>query len=292
MIESCQLPASPGLRVCRHIRRAKEHAPRAALAATIGAVVIAPQASAQSSEEDLAKQLANPIANLISVPLQFNYDNGFGPKDGERYTLNLQPVIPFSITPDWLVISRTIFPLVSQNKVISGEGAQFGSGDTVQSFFFSPKSGGSSGLTWGVGPVLLLPTASEDALGAEQWGLGPTAVALRQTGPWTYGALANHIWSVAGNHDREDVSQTFLQPFLNYTTPNATTFFLNTESTYDWKAEQWTVPINAGVNQLLTVGGQRVQIGAGLRYYAEAPGNGPEGWGARINLVFLFPAGR
>lgn len=174
---------------------------------------------------------------------------------------------------------------------MSGEGAQFGSGDTVQSFFFSPKSGGSSGLTWGVGPVLLLPTASEDALGAEQWGLGPTAVALKQTGPWTYGALTNHIWSVAGNDDREDVSQTFLQPFLNYTTPNATTFFLNTESTYDWKAEQWTVPINAGVNQLLTVGGQRVQIGAGLRYYAEAPGNGPEGWGARINLVFLFPAG-
>jgi hypothetical protein len=229
--------------------------------------------------------------SAVSVPLQFNYDNGFGPKDGERYTLNLQPVVPFSITPDWLVISRTIFPLVSQNKVISGGGAQFGSGDTVQSFFFSPKSDGSSGLTWGVGPALLLPTASEDALGAEQWGLGPTAVALKQTGPWTYGALANHIWSVAGNDDREDVSQTFLQPFLNYTTRNATTFFLNTESTYDWKGEQWTVPINAGVNQLLTVGGQRVQIGAGLRYYAEAPENGPEGWGARINLVFLFPAG-
>src|SRR5690606_16450521 len=100
--------------------------------------------------------------SAVSVPLQFDYDNGRGPKDRELYTLNLQPVVRFRSPPDWLLISRAVFPLVSQNKLISGGGAQCGSGDTVQSFFFSPKSDGSSGLAWGVGPALLLPTASED----------------------------------------------------------------------------------------------------------------------------------
>jgi hypothetical protein len=62
-------------------------------------------------------------------------------------------------------------------------------------------------------------------------------VALKQQGPWTYGALANHFWSFAGDDDRADVSSTFLQPFLSYTTPHAWTFALNTESTYDWESE-------------------------------------------------------
>jgi len=99
-----------------------------------------------------------------------------------------------------------------------------------------------------------LPTATDDALGGEKFGLGPTAVALKQQGPWTYGALANHVWSVAGDDDREDVNATFLQPFLSYITATHTTFGLNTESTYDWQNDQWSVPINLTVAQLLKIG--------------------------------------
>jgi aryl-phospho-beta-D-glucosidase BglC (GH1 family) len=135
----------------------------------------------------------------------------------------------------------------------------------------------------------LLPTATDELLGSEKWGLGPTGVVLTQRGPWTYGALANHIWSVGGESDRADISATFVQPFLSYTTKTATTFGLNTESTYDWKSNRWTVPINATVSQVLKLGNQLIQVGGGVRYWAKSPASGPEGWGYRVTLTFLFP---
>jgi hypothetical protein len=101
--------------------------------------------------------------------------------------------------------------------------------------------------------------------------------------------LANHIWSFAGNDERNDISNTFLQPFLSYTTPDAWTFALNTESTYDWKAEEWSVPINFTVSKLVKIDEQPISLTAGLRYWAAAPDNGPEGLGFRLGLTFLFP---
>ncbi|MFK7850004.1 MAG: transporter [Akkermansiaceae bacterium] len=237
---------------------------------------------------DLALKLSNPVADLISLPIQSNYDFGIGPGEGTRWTTNVQPVIPISISSDWNVISRTILPIVDLEGVqLGGGGDATGLGDTLQSFFFSPKS---SDPIWGVGPVFLIPTATDSVLGGEKWGIGPTGVVLKQTGPWTYGALANHLWDFAGDSSRAGINATFLQPFVSYATPQATTYTLNLESTYDWQNDQWTVPVNFIVSQLVTFGNQPVQFFGGARYYVESPSGGPE-WGLRFGLTFLFPKG-
>jgi hypothetical protein len=240
----------------------------------------------EAAKAELVKKTLNPIASLTSVPFQNNWDFGIGPSDAMKYTMNFQPVVPISLNKDWNVISRTILPTIYLESTAPGVSSKFGLGDTVQSLFFSPKEA-PGGWIMGAGPVLLLPTATDRALGSGMWGAGPTAVVLRQDNGWTYGILANQIWSYEG-WGNQNVNATFLQPFVGYSLKTFTTFLVNTESTYDWNAQQWSVPMNFMVTQLLKVGKQPISLQLGYRYYAEGPKGGPD-WGLRFAVTLLFP---
>ncbi len=263
---------------------------RTAITSAIGLALTALTAQAQSEgAADLAKKLSNPVADLISVPFQYNYNEGFGEDgDGSQSYVNIQPVIPISISENWNLISRTIVPVVWQDGVIPGKDDQFGLGNTLQSLFLSPKAPTDFGLIWGVGPAIQIPTAT-DGISPNQWGLGVTAVALKQSHGWTYGALANQVWTVTNNSRYGEGSNAFLQPFLSYTTPKATSFSINTESSYNWNTEEWSVPVNFMVAQMVKLGKQPAQIQVGARYWADSPEGGPDGWGARAAFTLLFP---
>ena len=260
----------------------------ALILAPLTLVGLASAAFAQEHDADeLSKKLANPVSSLISVPFQSNFDFGAGPDgDGFSYFMHVQPVIPITLNEDWNLISRTILPIVYADYL--PDGSEWGLGDTEQSFFLSPAKPGPGGLIWGLGPVILLPTATDDSFGSNEWGLGPTGVALIQKDKWTIGILANQIWSLGSDNDASDVSEAFLQPFVQYQLGHGRALALNTESTYDWNAEQWTVPINLEFSQVMKLGPQLVQLQIGGRYYAEKPEDGPD-WGLRANFTLLFP---
>jgi hypothetical protein len=272
-------------------RRISRAAVTGAVLSLAGAVAAFAQDSAggATGSADLAKKLSNPVASLISVPFQYNYNERLGTGDGTQNYINIQPVIPISIGEDWNLISRTILPVVSVDNLFPGGGQTNGLGNTVQSFFFSPKNPTKGGLIWGAGPVIQIPTSTDTTLGPHQWGAGLTGVVLKQAKGWTYGALANHIWSIGKEDTYGNSSVTFLQPFLSYTTPKATSFTINTESTYDWENEEWSVPINVTVGQIIKIGGKPVQLTGGVRYWADSAPGGPEDWGARLVVTYLFP---
>ena len=242
---------------------------------------------------DLAQKSQNPIAALYSLPIQFNWNQHMGPtNDGIQAVTNIQPVLPFSINEDWNLISRTILPVIDQRSLAqNGLADKSGVGDITQSLFFSPKAKTENGWIWGAGPVFLMPTGSDDLLTNDQWAAGPTAVALKHANGWTYGALANHLWSLEGSpaDGREKINASFVQPFLSYTTSTYTTFGINTESSYDWQAKEWSVPVNLTVTQLLKLGGQPLSIQLGPRYWLDSTENGADGWGFRAAITLLFP---
>jgi hypothetical protein len=239
---------------------------------------------AQENEADLAKKLSNPVSSLISVPFQSNFDCCVGPERAFKYTLNFQPVVPVSLNKDWNVIIRTILPVIYEGETQKGLGEHGGVGDITQSFFFSPKQ--PKGFVWGVGPAFLWPIG-DSHLAGKQWAAGPTFVVLKQMGPTTVGMLANHLWTYARDRSRDEVNQTFLQPFYSYTYPSSTTISINTESSYDWAHKQWTVPFNAGVSHVYKFGDQRVQMAFQMRYFAVSA-DGPQ-WGTRFNVTLLYP---
>jgi len=250
-------------------------------------VLIGGTAFAQESNTELAKKLSNPVSAMISFPLQFNYDQHFGADhQGSKYFVNVQPVVPFQLNTDWNLITRTILPVVHQDDVIPGS-SQTGISDINESLFLSPAKPGA--WIWGAGAALLFPTGSDDKLSARKWGAGPTVIVLKQQGHNTFGMLADHLSSFAGDAGRPDISSTFFQPFFSHVTPSAVTSTLSTESTYDWKAKQWSVPIILTATKLMKFGSHHVSLGGGLRYWAEGPDSGPHDWGIRLIATFVFP---
>ena len=236
----------------------------------------------------IAQEVANPLTTMIFVPIQFNYDSNLGFNDeGSLSSLFIQPIIPFNLGNNWNLITRTIFPFYSMNDVIPGT-TQSGFGDISQSLFVSPSTSSSNGITWGFGPILSYPTASHDAFKTGKLGVGPSAVALQIKGPWTYGFLVNHLWTL-GENEYADINATFFQPILDYTSKKAVTYELTTEMTYDWISEEWSIPLIFTANKLVVLGKQMFMIGGGARYWADETVSNPKGWGFNISLYVLFP---
>ena len=246
-------------------------------------------AAAGSDSQDLAKKLSNPISDLVSVPFQFNWENGVGPDDGLRTVLNIQPVVPFQISPKWNMIERWIMPYVSQPEALN---SATGLGDIMFSSFFSPNTGKS--LIWGVGPVVTLPMSSDAAVGSGQWSAGPTAVVVKMRGELLYGLLWNQLWSYAtvSKRARVAVNQGFFQPFIAWTRPSGLTWTLQSESTANWNSgndsDRWTIPINATVSKITTLGPFPFSVQGGAGVYVASPDNGPD-WKLRVAFTLILP---
>ena len=246
------------------------------------------QASAESTEE-LTKAAQNPVASLISVPFQNNNNFGIGPYDRSQDVLYIQPVIPMALNKNWNLITRIIQPVVYQPYPNATTGGAYGFGDMVPQFYFSPRNSGK--VIWGAGPQLVIPTATNDILGAGKLSLGPALVVLTQPKPWSIGVIVNNVWSVAGSGSRPPVNQMLMQPFINYNMQKGWYLTTSPYITANWRASSgntWVVPVGGGLGRITKLGSQPVNISAQFFGNAAHP-PGTSSWSMRLQFVLLYP---
>lgn len=267
--------------------------PAAAIAVVLlvaSATAAEPPAKPGDDTQELAKQAQNPIANLISVPFQNNTNFNYGPRERTQNVLNFQPVVPFKLSEDWNLITRTIVPIIHQPSLAKGETSDNGLGDINPAFYFATSV--AKDLMVGFGPIFTLPTSSQDSLGARKWSAGPAAVAVWTPGKWVVGGLINNQWSFAGDSDERSVNAMLIQPFVNYNIADGWYLVSSPIITANWNAREskdtWTVPIGAGVGRLFRLG--KLPISASIQAFdnIEAPQHGGD-WTLRLFVQFLFP---
>lgn len=249
-----------------------------------------PTLSKSEDNSELAKEAQNPVADLISIPFQNNMNFGLEPNHRTQNVLNIQPVIPFELTDDWNLISRTIMPVIKQPDLRTTSDDTWGIGDINMSLFFAPAK--SEGVLWGLGPVLHFPTGTDEVLSTRKWAVGPSGVGLYIHGPWVVGLLANNIWSYAGNSDRKDMSQFLAQYFVNYNLPNAWYLTSAPIITANWKAEgkgnKWTVPVGGGFGKVFRIG--KLPFNGSVAAFSNVVRpDGAADWTLRIQLAVLLP---
>lgn len=263
---------------------------KVALALSIALLPVLSFAEPSQADKELIKASQNPIATMISLPFQNNTNLNIGPNDQTQNVLNIQPVWPFSLNDDWNVITRTIAPVTSNPSVLTppNEDRVNGLGDITFSAFLSPQDSGSDWI-WGVGPVVLLPTATDDALGQDTWGAGLSAIALTMPGRWVYGAVITNVWDISGD---ANINFLTLQPFVNYNFDGG--WYVTTAPiiTANWEADsdhKWTVPLGAGFGKVFRIGNQPINAQLSLYNNVVTPDDyGPE-WQVRTQIQFLFP---
>jgi hypothetical protein len=242
---------------------------------------------APSAEEaaELAKKLANPVANLISVPFQNNTFYGIRSLKGTQNVMYFQPVVPIKLNENLNLITRYIIPIITQYNITGENSSQSGLGDATLSAFFSPSKT-HNGVTWGAGPAFLVPIATDSYLGAGKFGMGPTAVILKQANGFTYGALANQIWSVAGETDRAAVSQLFVQPFFTYNWKSGAGVGVVGSITQNWETKINTTTITVPFTGITKFGKQIIQLAVGPQFPVTGNPIASFGWRAQLTLIF------
>ena len=240
---------------------------------------------AATSAQELAKEKHNPFADQITVPIQLSSSLDVGPGNGTAAGLDIQPAMPFSLGPDWKLILRPDFSILASEQ----PNRKLGLGDIELQSYVTPGFVGD--WVWGIGPVLQFPTASEEVLGTGKWSAGPALGLLYMKGPWVNGLLVNHLWSFAGDRDRNDVSLSTFEPMVSYNFENGWFLAFDSTMTADWKAatgQRWTIPVGLDAGKAFQIGKQSLSLQFGT-YYNIDRAEGAARWVVRLQLSLIFP---
>ena len=250
---------------------------------------------AQQTPESLEKMARNPVGDAVKIPLEEDINFDAGPYGRTSNSLQLQPTIPLRMGEDWLLIARIIGTIEAYEPEVSqANGGTTALGDTIATFFLTPAHTGT--VVWGLGPSLLIPTATATTTGAGKWGLGPSLAFVVQPNWGSMITAVQNVWSLPGRSQRASVDQLQIETSLSYNLPHG--WYLLTAPTFsaDWtqsSGERWLIPFGGGVGRTVEIAKNAVDWNIALYSNAIRPvGQAPPKWQMSLQCTLLHPRGR
>jgi hypothetical protein len=240
---------------------------------------------------EIAKQAQNPIASVISLPFQNSTTFGVGPDSHVQDSLLIEPVIPFRLSPDWNLITRTIIPVIEQPTLAPALSDVSGLGDVQLSLYLSPSRPSFGGLIWGLGPSFSFASATDRSLGSGQNSAGLSTALLTIQGHWLVGVLITDTASIGGHGDRKNTHSFLMQPFVDYNFSHGWYLASSPIMTANWKAtsgNKWTVPVGGGGGKIFHLGHQAINAYVQAFDNVVQPHEGGT-WTLRLQMQLLFP---
>jgi hypothetical protein len=232
--------------------------------------------------QSLEQAASDPTASLMSVSVQNIFAGSYHQLDAESgNTIQLRASVPFT-TGSLSHIARATLPVVT--------GSPSGKSGLSDVVLFDLVKFEKSWGRWGIGPVLLVPTATDDAIGTGKWATGPALGFVARSNKLMWGLFNQNLFSFAGDSARKDISVSILQPIINYSMPgkwSVGTSEMN--ATYDWDRGAWAaLPLGMKLAKMVKFGARPVQF-AGAYEYNFADNEIAPKWTVSFTVKFLLP---
>lgn len=245
----------------------------------------------ETGDKELSKEAANPVTTIFNLPLQNNFNFGIGENERTQYLLSIQPVRFTFRTGQYRIRSFSLIPVMYQPNISQPQGGKFGLGDINLNFFFTNRD--EQNILWGIGPSILLPTATDRSLGRGKWGIGPALAFIYKPKRMFLGFVANNLWSFAGDPERPKLKKFQMFAFIIYPLEKGWFLVSSPIISADWGAasgDRWLVPIGGGIGKLFRLGGKGLSLQVQVFYNNFIhPRNFPyPEWTFRFQFQYIF----
>lgn len=238
---------------------------------------------------------AQDQASTFALP--FEFDGDYGAPNGNALQLRFMPLWQSHLKENWSLVHLDLITLADApplpgNPVnpepVPGKTAT-GLSDLIHMTLYTPKPAGK--FVWGVGGVLSIPTATDNALGSGKWAAGPAARIAYRGDSWTLGAIAGQRWSFAGDSDRADISSLMIRGAIRRNLGSGWFFVSAPLINANWNAasgNRWLVPVGGGIGKTFGKSGRK--WAASIQAYANViKPDGAPNWSLRIAFIAPVP---
>jgi hypothetical protein len=252
---------------------------------------------------EIGAKLSNPVSDVWALFTEFDlfFSDGDVNKGDAKIggRMLLQPVMPIPLygrgEHEWKLVTRPTIPVLFSQPVPTGLDTfdnPGGLGDITLPLVVAPPAG-----NWilALGPTFLFPTATEDAFGRQQWGVGPAVALGYATKEWTAVVFPQYYLGIGGWNKKGTPDASYMNMLYSffYNLPNGWQVGTNPTISYDNEARsgnKWNVPVGITVSKMTKIGNVPVKFQLGIEYSVVSQDTFGQVAQIRLNIIPVIPS--